>query len=249
METLHNKWSPQSSDTLMQTYLYNAANPAFAPFYHPELGEDERKYEEALAKKPEPVDGNTWVPVLTRGFEALGKRIEFQAKTVQSMQVRLHEMNNALTAIIQKHSQDLTVRIESAKRQHAAISARTLRLAVKCQVLRNRGYALDAHEEGLRSTLLSLDKKVQDPAYTSREEEIWARLLVLRERSRWLEEEGKRLGNAVNGQAEVTQSLPPDVVVSAKRILGDYDTQIRQLNKEVNEVQQEFKEWNDARAR
>ncbi|QIX02421.1 hypothetical protein AMS68_007938 [Peltaster fructicola] len=250
LETLVGKWDPASPDTLLQTYLYNAANPAFAPFYHPAIGESEKEYETALAKKPEATDGNTWVPVLIRGLKALGERVEYQAKFVQNMQIRLHEMNNALSAIIEKHTQDLSVRIDASRRQHAAISARTLRLAVKCQVLRNRGYALDSQEESLRTTLLELEKKVLDPVFASREEEIWARMVQLRERARWLEEEGKRLGSSVNGhKVEGTAQLPADVVASARRILRDYDVQIQQLTKEVNEVHREFNEWNETRAR
>lgn len=239
ISTLVDKWSPESSETLLQTYLYNAANPNFAPFYHPAPGESEKEYETALVKKPEPVDGNTWVPVLVRGFKALGERVEFQAKFVQSMQVRLHEMNNSLTAIMNKHSQDLSVRTETAKKQHIAISQRTMRLAVKCQVLRNRGYALDAQEETLRTSLLALQKQVQDPASSSREEAVWARMVVLRERTRWLEEETKRLGNGPTSSTKSPQ-LPQQTIQAAKKVLRDYDAQIQQLSKELREVQAEF---------
>lgn len=248
ISTLVQKWDPTHHETLLQTYLYNAANPAFAPFYYPAPNESERDYEAALAKKPEPIDGNTWVPLLVRGFKNLGERIEYQARFVQNMQVRLHEMNNALTAIMQKHAQDLSVRVDAAKRQHAALSQRTLKLAVKCQVLRNRGYALDGPEEGLRTTLLALADRVQDSALSSREEEIWARMVVLRERTRWLEEEGKRVGAAVEAQKESGNArIPASVVESAKRILRDYDTQLRQLAREMQEVHADFKEWEESR--
>lgn len=243
MGTLLQKWDPESSETLLQTYLYNAANPNFAPFYHPAPGESEKDYEAALANKPESIDGNTWVPVLVRGFKALGERVEFQAKFVQSMQLRLHEMNNSLTAIMNKHSQDLSVRVETAKKQHIAIRARTMRLAVKCQVLRNRGYALDGQEETLRKSLLDLQKQVQDPEFSSREEEIWARMVVLRERARWLEEETKRLGNGASSATDEAPKIPESYLLGAKRVLRDYDAQIQQMTKEMRELQAELADF------
>lgn len=240
VQTLLEKWHPESPDTLLQTYLYNAANPNFAPFYHPSPGESEKDYEAALAKKPEPVDGNTWVPVLVRGFKALGERVEFQAKFVQSMQVRLHEMNNSLTAIMNKHSQDLSVRIDTARKQHVALSQRTMRLAVKCQVLRNRGYALDAQEETLRTSLLELQKQVQDPAFSSREEAVWARMVVLRERARWLEEETKRLDTTQQSTVGDAPGLPEHLVQNTKRVLGDFAIQLKQLTRALAELEKEF---------
>jgi len=35
--------------------------------------------------------------------------------------------------------------------------------------------------------------RVADPAFGAREEELWARMVALRERARWLGEEGKRV--------------------------------------------------------
>ena len=238
----------------MQAYLYNAVNAAYAPFFHRNVDETEQEWEEALAKKPKPIENKdgenvSFVPVLVRGFGALGKRVEYQAKTVNEMRARLHEMNNSLDAVMAKHQQNITVRLENARRQHFALSQRCLRLAVQAQVLRNKGYPLDPAEEGLRKTLLALEKQVQDPAFAGREEEIWARMVLLRERARWLEEEGKRLGGLVEEQGRQGSGVSDEVVQKTKRILRDYDGQLVHLAKELEEVKGEFAQWEEGRVR
>ncbi|KAI7520126.1 hypothetical protein KC331_g20378, partial [Hortaea werneckii] len=190
-ENLVRKWDPNSQDTLLQTYLYNAVNAAYAPFYHPTQGEKEDDWERALSEAPTlsgpENDGTKMVPVLVRGFKALGDRVEYQANFVNNLRARLHEMNNSLSAIIAAHQERISVSLEERRRQHVALRERTLRLAVKVQVLRNRGYALDAQEEGLRKQLLALSHSVNDPSFVGREDDIWGRMVALRDRARWLE--------------------------------------------------------------
>ena len=246
IQSLVRKWDPSSQDTLMQTYLYNAVNAAYAPFYYKNADENEKEWEAALAAKPAPVenkDGSgsvSFVPIIVRGFHALGERMEYQARTVKEMRGRLHEMNNSLNAVMVRHQQSLTVRMEGARRRHVELSERCLRLAVKAQVYRERGRPLDAMEEGLRRTLMGLEKAVLDPAFAGREEEIWARMLALRERARWLEEEGKRLGKRVEGSQK---GVPEEVVRKTKRVLKDYDGQLAHLGKELEGVRGEFEAW------
>ncbi len=257
VQTLVRKWDPNSQDTLIQKYLYNAVNAAYAPFYYRNAEESEREWEEALSKKPAPVenkdgDNVAFVPVLVRGFKALGERVEYQARTVNEMRARLHEMNNSLNAIMATHQQSITVRLENARRQHAALSQRCLRLAVKAQVLRNRGYPLDVAEESLRKSLQGLEAKVFDPQYSAREEEVWARMVALRDRARWLEEEGKRIAaqqNASGGQGGggKKEGMSDEVVAKTKKVLADYEGQIRHLGRELEEVRREFGEWEDLR--
>lgn len=155
-----------------------------------------------------------------------------------------------MNAIMAKHQQSLTLRLANTQRAHTALSQRTLRLAVKVQVLRSRGFALDAAEETLRKSLLALEKQTFDGSFVAREEEIWARMVQLRERSRWLEEEGKRLsaetdagGSGGSGGAASGKGVPEEVVVQTKRILRDYDGQIGHLAKELEAVKKEFEEW------
>ncbi|KAM0691166.1 hypothetical protein Q7P36_009937 [Cladosporium allicinum] len=250
MSVLMAKWDPADQRTVLQKYLYNAVNPAYAPYYHPAPGESEAEWETALSNKPKGDAETAYVPVQVRGFEALGKRLEFQAQVLARLQQNLHEMNNSLTAILAKHQQDISVRIEASKREHAAIAQRTLRLAIKCQILRNRGYALDSTEETLRRNILDLNQRIQEPSFSSREEEIWARMVALRERARWLEDEGKRVGAAAaEAQKQEGSSLPANVLQGANRILRDYDGQLMHLAKELEEVKKEYQEWDNEKRR
>lgn len=273
IQTITKKWSPDMREdessqtnprksTILQTYLYNAVPKEYAPFFYPDFarGEDEKSWEEALSQKPElpkvdgqEVTGLAYVPILVVGFKALGERVETQAKIVQEMRSRLHEMNNSLSAVMDAHQQRITVRIAAAKRQHQVLSQRCLKLAVKVQVLRNRGYALDAQEENLRKTLLSLERQVTDPGLIGREDEIWARMLALRERARWLEEEGKRVSAQVeqNQQANgaASSGISEDILAKTRKILKDYDGQLQHLNKELEDVKREYAEWEQTRNR
>ena len=104
-------------------------------------------------------------------------------------------------------------------------------------------------EEGLRKTLIGLEKQILDPAFSSREEEIWARMVALRERARWLEEEGKRLGGQVEEQERQGSGVPDEVVQKTKKILRDYDGQLVHLARELEDVRREFGEWQEGQRR
>jgi hypothetical protein len=54
--------------------------------------------------------------------------------------------------------------------------------------LKNRGYALQPEEEALKKRLEGLAKTVQDPAATGRMNEIWARMMVVQEKAKVMEE-------------------------------------------------------------
>ncbi|KAF2160826.1 hypothetical protein M409DRAFT_59618 [Zasmidium cellare ATCC 36951] len=262
IRTIMGKWDPESDTTILKTYLYNAVPKEYAPFFYPNAaaGEDEKSWEEALSQKPEPpkvdgkeVDSTTYVPILVKGFKALGERAETQATVVQQMRARLHEMNNSLTSIMAAHEQRITANIARAKRQHQVLQQKCLRLSVKVQVLRNRGYALDAAEEGLRKTLMGLEKQVMDPGFLGREDEIWARMIALKEKARWLEEEGKWVNAQVQQQQQqrnddgTSSAVPEDVLAKTRKILKDYDGQLQHLNKELEDVRKEFAEWERSR--
>nr|POE84602.1 nucleoporin nup57 [Quercus suber] len=253
-KTLIQKWDPQSQDTLLQGYLYNSINPVLAPYHTRNLDDDEKSWEAALANRPAPLEGPngmqaSFIPVLCRGFKALSDRVEFQSHAIQELRARLHEMNNCLNAVMNVHQQRILARLDAIRRQHTALSQRCLRLAVKVQVLRNRGYALDSGEEVLRQNLIQLEKQVLDPTYAGREEEIWARMVALRERSRWLEEEGKRIGQQVRDQQSGSASVPEEVLQKTKKILQDYEGQLMHLNKELADVKGEYEVWEQTQAK
>lgn len=195
IELLAKKWIPTDPDCAFQAYLYNQVAPDTAQFYHPAPGEDERKWEEALQKKP---DANS-IPINIRGFEQLGQRMKMQDLALSALRTRMHEINNSLNALREKHELQLSVRAQKARERHIALSRRILRLAGTVQVLRNRGYALDGVEEVLKKELENIASKAFSPVLAGRQEEVWARLVVLRERANMMQEELKKINVPADG--------------------------------------------------
>jgi len=149
-----------------------------------------------LSKKPSPGA----IPVLARGFEQVGERIKQQAAAVTALRTRLHEINNSLSLLKDAHELTVASRITEAKRKHIVFTQRTLALATKVQILRNRGYVMDQPEEDLKKKLIELEKQTFDPVLGGRQEEIWARMSGVRERARILQEETEKLGKTIEQQ-------------------------------------------------
>ena len=196
----------------LQAYFYNNVGADRAPYFGPEPGEDEAKWEDALSKKP----NEDAVPVLVKGFAQLGLRIRTQVMAVQRLQQRLHEINNSLTAQQQQHELDISVRAADAKRKHAALTQRTLRLATKVQVLKNRGYVMDSTEEDVKKRLSDLEKSAFDPSLNGRQEEIWARMVGIRERTRMLQAETEKAGQDAARQQE--EGIDGEILKRTKKV-------------------------------
>lgn len=193
MEAVLLKWHPYTATTLFQTYLYNSIHPDHAPFYGPGPSDDENKWEEALRKRPNPAT----VPTSVRGFRELGLRAVGQRQALDVLHGRLHEIVEGLNTMLRKHDLDISTRAVEARRRHLRLSNKCLSLAAKAQILKNRGYALDSAEEELRKKLLVMERSVFDPALNGRGEEIWARMVGVRERGRQLEREFERAGRTM----------------------------------------------------
>lgn len=200
MAAVASKWTPQSPDCAFQTYFYNHVGESRAPYFRPAPDEDERKWEEALSRKP----GPGYIPVRAVGFEQMAERLKKQALHLKGYNARLHEINDSLTLMLQRHDLTISIRAADARRKHQVLSQRCLRLAARVQVLRNRGYAMGGDEEDLKKKLMDLEKNVFDPALGGRSEEIWARMVGVRERGRALQAEMDRMGQAhAKAQPEV----------------------------------------------
>ncbi|KAJ8109289.1 hypothetical protein OPT61_g7571 [Boeremia exigua] len=238
IQVLNSKWDPENPDCVFQYYFYNSVKPEEAPFYGPQPGEDERKWEEALSKKPAPGA----IPVLARGFEQVAERIRQQQIAVSALRTRLHEINNSLSVLKDTHELNVASRVTEAKRKHIVFTQRTLALATKVQILRNRGYVMDTQEEDLRKKLAELEKKTFDPVLGGRQEEIWARMSGVRERARILQEETEKLGKTIDGQQN-GELLSEDDQKALEKLLKDYDRQLEHLKKWVDDTKQEYDEY------
>lgn len=194
MQTVLEKWSPNSPTCVFKHYFYNKVAESQVPFYRAGPNEDPNAWDEALSKKP----GPGYIPVLCTGFEQLGDRIKTQNTTLAAFNRVLHQINGSLDAMMIRHDTETSVRILNAKRKHTVLKQRSLALATKVQILRNRGFAMGATEEVLKAQLTALEKSVCDPGLSARAEEIWARMVSVRERARVLKEEMEKQAS-VNG--------------------------------------------------
>ncbi|KAL2828411.1 nucleoporin complex subunit 54-domain-containing protein [Aspergillus cavernicola] len=236
MAIVRDKWDHTNRSSPFRTYLYNNVGEDGAPFYQPGPQDDETSWEDALRKRP----GSGYVPVLVHGFWELGKRAQRQKDFLTMMQTRLHEINNCLTDLLSRHDLKISVKVADCRRKHLVLSKRCLALAAKTQVLRNRGYAMDDAEEELKKKLAQLERSVFDPSLSGRGEEIWARMLAIREHSKRLQMELERAGSGATAQTE--DGLDENTIKIAKKILDDYHAQIQHLQKELESVKKDFDE-------
>ncbi len=205
------KWDPNSLASPLRTYLYQVVDEQNAPFYQPGPGEDEHEWEEAVTKRP----GPAYVPALARGFWDLGKRAQRQREFIEKINIRLHDINQSLEAQLEIHSQKVASRLVECRRKHVVASQRILSLSAKIQILRNRGYVMDNAEEDLKMKLLKLEKEVFDPSLHGREQEIWARMLGIRERGRRLQKEIEKTTPAANN---ADSALDEGTIQAAKKV-------------------------------
>ncbi|EFX02011.1 nup57-like nuclear pore protein [Grosmannia clavigera kw1407] len=231
--TLMGKWRPDVPTTVFKEYFYNKVDESRVPFFQPQAFENPRDWEEALQNKPAP----GYLPVLCTGFEGLATRLQLQRRTVAAFNAGLHEINTKLDSILSQHDLQTSVRALAARRRHAELSRRVLALAAKTQVLRNRGYALSGDEDDLKQKLQAIEKTMQDPALSARMEELWSRLIVLRNYADALRVEVNKRG------VREEEGLGEDVEAKAKKIVEDYEKQLQHLKKEVEQIKVDFETW------
>ncbi|KAF3768872.1 hypothetical protein M406DRAFT_242058, partial [Cryphonectria parasitica EP155] len=233
LNTIVEKWKPGTSECAFKYYFYNKVDEATVPFFHPGPNDDPKEWEEALQNKPAP----GMMPVLASGFTAIAERLKNQRNVISIFNQRLHEINNCLDSILSKHDLDWSVKMIEARRKHEVLRRRTLVLARKVQVLRNRGYALSGDEDELRIKLENMEKAVQDPAVNARLDELWSRLIFLREQAQFLKDELAKKGLGDD------QGLDGEVEVKVKKIVEDYEKQLQHLRKECELIKKDFDEY------
>ncbi len=196
--------------------MYNTVGPNEAPFFRPHPSENEEKWEAALLDRP----NSNAIPFNVRGFYELGLRLINQERTLNILSGRLHEINNGLTDLLRKHDLSISTRAAECRKQHLRLSQKCLALAAKTQILQNRGYQMDAAEEELKRRLLVLEKQTFDAQLNGRSEEIWARMVSVRERGRQLQAEFERAGKSLG--AEVAQGIDEETMKRAAKVSPPY---------------------------
>lgn len=210
MNIVKDKWDPSSVQSPLRTYLYqHVADETEALRYRPGPNEDENKWEEAVNNRP----GPTWVPLLVHGFFELGKKAQIQMEAIQKCNMMLQEINTSLDYQLNTHRQTVATRLAECKRRQIATSRKTLALAVKVQILRNKGYVMDNAEEELKEKLQRMEREVFDPSLDAREQEFWARMLGIRERAKRIKVDMEKVAPT----PETEQPILDDATVEAAR--------------------------------
>lgn len=217
MHGLAQKWNHTTPESAFKHYFYNKVPEEHVPFYGPGPNDDPKEWDEALQNKP----GPGMIPSLASGFEALANRLKTQRAVIAIFNQKLHEINNCLDAILSKHDLDWSVKMIECRRKHDALRRRTLVLARKAQVLRNRGYALSADEDELRIKLENMERTVQDPAVNARLDELWSRLIFLREQAQVLKDELAKKGLSEE------QVMDSDIEVKIKKVRATFSCRAR----------------------
>lgn len=208
IQILYANWTASHTDSAFKHYFYNKVPEEQAPFYGPGPADNPKEWDQALQNKP----GPGMIPSLASGFDGLAARLKTQRAVIAVFNQKLHEINNCLDAILSKHDLDWSVKMLEARRKHDALRRRTLVLARKTQLVRNRGYALSADEDELRIKLETIERNVQDPAVSARLDELWSRLLFLRQQAQALKEELAKKGLSEE------QVMDSDVEVKIKKV-------------------------------
>ncbi|KAK9470840.1 nucleoporin complex subunit 54-domain-containing protein [Dipodascopsis tothii] len=188
LQKIKNSWDPSSNTYAFQHYFYNKVPPEQAALYAKPADHDQTRWDAAIASRP---DASS-IPVLARGFTDLQKRVNSQEQQVMAYRVRMHEINSKLGTLGTHHDLETTVRLAEMKTRYAMLAHRTLKLAVKIQLVKNRGSAMRPEEEYLKSRFDGLNLRLTDPAVFGRANEIWARMGLVRERVKRSRDEGAR---------------------------------------------------------
>ena len=212
INVIKDKWDAATLSSPLRTYVYkHTGDEKEALRYRPDPGEDENKWEEAVSKRP----GPEWVPLLVRGFNDMGMKTKQQMEAIARCNMILHEINTSLELQLETHNQKVAARLAECKRRQIATSRRTLALAVKVQILRKKGYVMDNAEDELKSKLEKLEREICDPSLDAREQEIWARMLGIRERAKRLKSEMDKLTPSIASEEPV---LDETTIKTAKEV-------------------------------
>ncbi|CCH42295.1 Nucleoporin [Wickerhamomyces ciferrii] len=181
---IKNSWNPTSQQASLQTFFYNAVPENQSALYTKPVNEND-EWDKAYANRP----STNSIPVRAVGFEDLQKRSQTQINHVAQARVILQQISEKNKMLSDKHDLDTASRIISAKARHTRISKRILRLVSALAVLKSKGYQLSPNEEKLIQNFQELLNKSQDPSGLGKSNELWARLAVLKEKAKSLNDQ------------------------------------------------------------
>lgn len=219
MARVREAWDPTSANCAFQHYFYNRVPAEQAQMYAMPPGQDQAKWEKALAERPDA----TCVPVLAVGFDDLQTRLNQQNQQINAYRVRMHELNEKLNELSNRHDLHTSVKLLEMKERQLALARKTLALIVKLEVLTNRGWSLTPDEELYRQKLKELLKRAEDPAVFGSLNEVGARIKAMNQTSK------------VGEKKSLDWDRDSEQLESVVRVLAAHQTGIKFLSKLVSE--------------
>lgn len=180
LQRVHDAWNPQSVNCAFKHYFYNQVPPEQVGLYAMPQGQDPSRWERAVQARP----NASCVPVLAVGFTDLEKRVKQQDEQVNAYRMRMHEINEKLVELSNRHDLHTTVKLLEMRERHAKLARRALQIAVAIQLLSNSGRVLSSQEELFQRQAQKMLQKVEDPSVYGSLSEAWARVKTLQERQR-----------------------------------------------------------------
>jgi len=126
---------------------------------NPPKGIDERLWAQAKLENPDP---NRFIPVPLVGFAALNERFKLQEKETQQHKMRLKLITDDVSAL-ERHVTETKSKLDECKRKHIALSNRVLKIMISQEVIRKRGYPIQAEEDQLRAKLETIQSELNAP--------------------------------------------------------------------------------------
>lgn len=173
-------WDPYTTKTKLKTFFYNKVNETEAMLYNKPPTVAQEDWDDALLHKP----SNNVIPVQALGFEDLNQRNQIQKEYVAQGRVILSQILEKLTNLSQRHDLDTATRILAAQSRNIKIQQRILRLGAQLAILKNKGFPLTVNEEEMLKEFNKLLQRSNDPAGLGKNNELWARLAVLKDRAK-----------------------------------------------------------------
>ncbi|KAI5787135.1 nucleoporin complex subunit 54-domain-containing protein [Geopyxis carbonaria] len=229
-----NSWDSNHPDYAFRYYFFNHIGKERAALYQKPPQEDSAAWEKAWSERP----NDSCVPVRANGFRELDLRVRTQENQVQVFRGELWAIQEKLNRIQSQHDLSTSIKLEDCRRRHLALARRALSLAAKVQVLKNRGYALQPEEEQLKKRLDALTKAVSDPASYGRMNEIWARMMVVQEKAKLMEES--------LGKVDIVWDEKQ--LQTAGKLLQSNAAGLEHLHKEVKDIERSFEQWVEKKA-
>ena len=173
-------WDPNSNKTKLKSFVYNKVNETEAMLYNKPPNVSQEEWDVAVEKKP----SSDVIPVEVLGYDGLNQRNQLQRENVAQARVIFNQLLEKSTQLQQKHELDTSARILKAQSRNSEIEKRILKLGSQLAILKSRGLPLNVTEEKMWNRFQTLLKRSENPAGLGKTNELWARLVVLKERAK-----------------------------------------------------------------